>query len=172
MSRVIHTNTNRKYFNELDRYERRKGELYGTIKFLATYEEQKDKLRKQIIKSKDTEKKRKIKNQQEVLDNKYKSYTSGSKNIKYYQLKIKELEEEQKTKTEPLMTKRLEERSNRDKRRKEKATVTKANLDNAMIKAFKAFATSKEEKSSLKKKSSKGGALRRKSRKVRKSRKN
>ena len=42
----------------------------------------------------------------------------------------------------------------------------------AFEKAFKAFATSKEEKSSLKKKSSKGGALLRKSRKVRKSRKN
>ena len=180
MSRVIHTNTNRNYFNELDHYERKKGELYGTIKFLTTYEEQKDKLRKQIIKSKETEKKKEIKNQQKVLDKKYKSYTSGSRNIKYYQLKIKELEAEQKTKTEPLMTKRLEERKNRDKLRREKATVTRANLDNAMIESFTEFATSKGKQSSLKKKNpskrksvfGKGGALRKKSRKVRKSRKN
>jgi hypothetical protein len=57
---------------------------------------------------------------------------------------------------------------------------TNATVDNAMIKAFTEFATSQGEQSSLKKKTpskrksvfGKGGALLRKSRKVRKSRKN
>ena len=176
--RTIHTNTNRQYYNILNRYDDEISKLETKVRAINHYLKDRDSLLYKLRNAKSKKDESNLKKQLAQLDSEYDKLSKRL--IDSYRAEIRRKEAEKKKALDPLMTTRLEEKAVRlgtkgankplspESMRRTRNAMRRT--DSAIQAALKGFIKNTNRKKNLMNLKKKGGALK-KTRKTKKLRK-